>query len=74
MLTLEGCRGRQRRLLERMDEANLDSVLIYEPRDIYYLTGLLRESKVYPRPNLLFFSAEPSWLITWMDGDAAVDQ
>lgn len=74
MLTLEGCRQRQQRLLARLDAANLDAALVYEPRDIYYLTGLLPENRTYSFPSLLFFSADRSWLITWKEGEAAVDQ
>ena len=39
--------------------------MISEPRDIYYLTGLLPELKTFPYPNLLFLGpGQKSWLVT----------
>ncbi|MCZ7645001.1 MAG: Xaa-Pro peptidase family protein [Planctomycetota bacterium] len=39
MLTPEGCRARQRRLLERLSSLNLDGALITEREHVYYFTG-----------------------------------
>jgi Xaa-Pro dipeptidase len=76
MLTLEGCRARQERFLSRLEEAGIPAALISEPRDIYYLTGLLPENKVHPYPSLLFLGPGlDSWLVTGLaDGEAAVDE
>lgn len=41
MLTQEGCRKRQARLLAAMDAAGIGSVVFSDNREIYYLTGLL---------------------------------
>lgn len=76
MLTLEGCRKRQERFLGRLEEAGIPGAVISEPRDIYYLTGLLPESKVFPYPNLLFLGPGlGSWIVTGLaDGEGAVDE
>lgn len=54
----------------------MPAALIYEPRDIYYLTGLLPEAKVFPYPNVLFLGPGlKSWLITGAgEGEAVVDE
>jgi len=41
MLTTEGCRRRQERLLEAMREEGLDAVFLSNYKHVYYLTGLL---------------------------------
>jgi Xaa-Pro dipeptidase len=76
MLTLDGCRARQQRFLTRLEQAGIPAALISEPRDIYYLTGLLPENKPYPYPSLLFLGPGlPSWLATGLDGgEGAVDE
>ena len=76
MLTLEGCRTRQARFCERLEAAEIPAAVISDPRDIYYLTGLLPESKIYPYPSLLFLGPGlPSWLATGLgDGEGVVDE
>src|SRR5207253_44092 len=76
MLTLDGCRARQERFLKRLEAAGIPAALISDPRDIYYLTGLLPENKVYAYPNLLFLGPGlRSWLATGLaEGEAAVDE
>jgi len=75
MLTEEGCRLRQQRLLHALERAEIEAALIAAPRDIYYLTGLLPESK-FPYPNLLYLGpGERSWLITGSTaGEPVVDE
>lgn len=76
MLTLEGCRTRQARFLARLEEAEIAAAVISDPRDIYYLTGLLPEAAVTRYPSLLCVGPGlDSWLVTGAaDGDAAVDR
>lgn len=76
MLTAEGCRARQQRFVSRLEEAAIPAALLSAPRDIYYLTGILPESSIYPYPNLLFLGPGlPSWLVTGMgDGEPLVDE
>jgi len=76
MLTAEGCRARQERFLRRLDESGTDGALISEPRDIYYLTGVLPELKVFPYPSLLFLGrGRASLLLTGLaEGEPAVDE
>ena len=38
-LTLDGCRTRQRRLIERMQWKRIDRVLVVDRRHVYYLSG-----------------------------------
>ena len=65
MLTEAGCRARQARFLAALDQGGIPGALLTAPRDIYYLTGVLPENKVYPYPNALFLGpGRPSWLIT----------
>jgi Xaa-Pro aminopeptidase len=71
MLTSGSCTVRQQRFLNRLDGAGISAALISEPRDIYYLTGVLPENKMYPYPNLLFLGPGlSSWLATGL-GEAA---
>jgi Xaa-Pro aminopeptidase len=76
MLTLEGCRARQQRFNQRLEAAGISAAVISEPRDVYYLTGLLPELKTYPYPNLLFLGpGQKSWLVTGAPtGEALVDE
>lgn len=76
MLSPEGCRARQQRFLARLEEDGISAALISDPRDIYYLTGVLPESKIYPYPNLLFLGPGlPSWLATGLgSGEPVVDE
>jgi Xaa-Pro aminopeptidase len=41
MLTQAGCMARQERFRARLDSAGIDAAVISDPRDVYYLTGLL---------------------------------
>jgi len=41
MLTIEGCRERQRRLLGVLEEQKLDRAMLANPRLVYYFTGAL---------------------------------
>ena len=41
MLTMDGCRSRQERFRERLSQAGIDAAVVTDPRDVYYLTGLL---------------------------------
>src|ERR1051325_4583654 len=76
MLTLDGCRARQQRFRERLEQAGMGGALISAPRDIYYLTGLLAENGIYPFPSVLYLGTDGgSWLATWVEeGDAVVDE
>ena len=76
MLTREGCRGRQSRFLAKLEEADIAAAVISDPRDIYYLTGLLPEAAVTRYPSLLCVGPDlDSWLVTGAaDGDALVDR
>lgn len=76
MLTLEGCRTRQSRFLTRLEEAGFAAAVISDPRDIYYLTGLLPEAAVTRYPSLLYVGpGRASWLVTGAaEGEALVDQ
>lgn len=76
MLTVEGCRARQERFLARLEEDGIPAALISEPRDIYYLTGILPENRMYPYPNLLFLGpGRRSWLATGLaSGEPLVDE
>lgn len=76
MLTLEGCRERQRRFCEGLAELGIDGALISHPRDIYYLTGLWVENAVFGFPSLLFLGpGRKSWLGTWQgEYDAVADE
>lgn len=69
MLTLEGCRERQRRLRERLSAAQIDAVALADPRDIYYFTGL----PLSKFPALLFLETRgDSWLAAHTDQGEAV--
>lgn len=76
MLTQNGCRNRQERFVTGLEEAGLAAALISDPRDIYYLTGLLPEAAVTRYPSLLCLGPGlQSWMITGAaDGEALVDE
>ncbi len=46
MLTQDGCRQRQRRLLERMKDQRIAAAAVSNPKNVYYLAGALND------PNL----------------------
>lgn len=71
MLTMDGCRVRQERFRRMLEKNDLDAAVISDPREIYYLTGLLLERF----PALLYVETEgSSWLVSHtMDGEALVD-
>ncbi len=76
MLTLEGCKDRQRRFRERLAVEGIDAVVLSDLRDIYYLTGVLLSGyPAFPFPALLFLETEGgAWLAAHTDeGDALVD-
>lgn len=77
MLTLEGCRNRQRRFRDALAAEGIDAAIITDSRDIYYFTGALLSA--YPAfyfPALLYLETDGgSWLAASTgDGDAAVDE
>ncbi|HVJ80602.1 MAG TPA: aminopeptidase P family N-terminal domain-containing protein, partial [Planctomycetia bacterium] len=76
MLTPDGCRARQERFRTALGKQNLAGALVTDARDIYYLTGLWVENRIFGYPSLLFLGTDkPSWLGTWRtDGCAVVDQ
>jgi Xaa-Pro dipeptidase len=43
MLSLQNCRGRQQRLLDYMQNARLDQVVLANPKTIYYFSGSLTD-------------------------------
>jgi Xaa-Pro aminopeptidase len=71
MLTQDGCRMRQERFVEMLERNDLDGALISDPREIYWLTGLLLERF----PALLYTETEGlSWLVAHtMEGEALVN-
>lgn len=71
MLTMDGCMVRQERFRRLLEKHDVDAALISDPRDIYYLTGLLLERF----PALLYIETEDScWLVSHtMEGEALVD-
>ena len=75
MLTPEDGHKRLTRFLSRLEAARVDAAVISDPRDIYYLTGVLPEVKIYHAPSLLFVGPGlDSWLATYTDeGEPGVD-
>jgi Xaa-Pro dipeptidase len=71
MLTEDGCRVRQERFRRAMERHDIDAAVISDPREIYYLTGILIERF----PALLYVETEDScWLVAHtMEGEALVD-
>lgn len=69
MLTLQGCKERQRRLRERLSANGIGAVVLTDHQDIYYFTGLLL-SKF---PALLFLeTAGDSYLAAHTDEGEAL--
>ena len=72
MLTHEGCRGRQERFRALLAEQRLDAAVIGDPREIFYLTGLLLPS-VITFPALLYVeTAGRIWLAAHTAEDEAL--
>ncbi len=62
MLTLEGCRARQQRLLRHMERERLALVVLANPKTIYYFSGALTDASV---PQIFALAASgKSLLIT----------
>ena len=74
MLTREGCQARQERFRTLLAEQRLDAAVVSDPREIYYLTGLLLPS-VPAFPALLYLeTGGASWLAAHTaEGEALVD-
>src|SRR5690349_9521275 len=72
MLTIEGCRTRQRRLLAAMERERWDCFLTGNYRTVYYLTGCLSP----PETPVIFLLSQDagSVLVTSTKGGAAADQ
>ena len=69
MLTLEGCRARQRRLLTVMERNRWDFFLTANYRTVYYLTGSLSLAET---PTIFWMKNDGrSILITSLKGEAA---
>jgi Xaa-Pro dipeptidase len=68
---MDGCRVRQERFRRMLEREDIDAAVISDPRDIYYLTGLLLDRF----PALLYVETEDlSWLVSHtMEGEALVD-
>ncbi|MDA0336056.1 MAG: Xaa-Pro peptidase family protein [bacterium] len=75
MLTRDGCRARQQRLLQRMNEARIDAIALVHPLEIYYFTGVLLPEQFPAQPALLWIEAGgDSWLAAHSDaGEPLVD-
>ncbi len=76
MLTPEGCRDRQHRLRAKLDAEGIDAVVLTDPVEIYYLTGLLLSAfPAFTFPAFLFFETHGgSWLAAHtVEGEALVD-
>lgn len=64
MLTREGCLQRQKRLRALMGEHTLDAVIVSDPRDIYYFTGVLLSHHIHAMPCCLWLEATgEAWAI-----------
>ncbi|MCC6628705.1 MAG: aminopeptidase P family protein [Chloroflexi bacterium] len=71
MLTEAGCQTRQERFRTALAQANVDAAIISDPRDVYYLTGLLPDTF----PLALYLTAGDSLLVGPTDeGPALVDE
>lgn len=70
MLTQAGCSARQQRLRERLAAQSVDAAIVTDPRDVYYLTGVLPSNF----PTFLYLeTGGSSWLVSHTDeGEAAV--
>ena len=76
MLTQEGCRSRQNRLRERLDELGIDAVVLTDHQEIYYFTGLLlSQFPAFYFPAFMFLETSGgSWVAAHTnEGEAAVD-
>ncbi len=72
MLTLEGCRARQQRLLRAMEENRWDLFLTANYRTVYYFSGLLGPAEV---PTVFAIDKSGrSFVISCVTGDAAADE
>lgn len=71
MLTMDGCMVRQERFRRLLEKHDVDAAIITDPRDIYYLTGLLIERF----PALLYIETEDSCCLVShsLEGEALVD-
>ena len=71
MLTQEGCRGRLERFRAVLGERGIEAAVLSDPREIYYLTGLLLRQF----PALLYLeTAGAAWLVCHTEeGEALVD-
>jgi Xaa-Pro aminopeptidase len=71
MLTIAGCKTRQRRLLAAMDQSRWDLFLTCDYRTVYYFSGALSPPDA-PAAFLLYHDGR-SVLLTCADGEAAAD-
>jgi Xaa-Pro dipeptidase len=71
---MDGCRVRQERFRRMLEREDIDAAVISDPRDIYWLTGLLLDGP-FRFPALLYYETEDScWLVCHtMEGEALVD-
>lgn len=60
MLTAEGCRNRQQRLLQELEESRCDLFLTGDYRTVYYFTGVLGPADA------------PAAFVLWQDGASAL--
>lgn len=75
MLSKEGCKARQVRLIARLSEANIDAAIISHPKEVYYFTGVIVPEEFPGPPVLLWLGADGvSLLIAHTDqGEPCVD-
>jgi Xaa-Pro aminopeptidase len=72
MLTIAGCKARQRRLLGAMEQNHWDLFLTCNYRTVYYLTGALGPADV---PTIFLLSSDGRGvLLTSVSGEAAADK
>ena len=76
MLSKEGCRARQARLVARLSEANIDAAVINHTKEIYYYTGIIIPEEFPGQPALLWLGADgASLLLAHTDqGEPCVDE
>ena len=76
MLSEEGCRARQARLIARLSESNIDAAIINHPKEIYYYTGIIVPEEFPGPPVLLWLGADgSSLLVAHTDqGEPCVDE
>ena len=58
MLSKEGCKARQVRLIARLSEANIDAAIISHPKEVYYFTGVIVPEEFPGPPVLLWLGAD----------------